>query len=111
MTPLLSDSLPSALRIGTGLALSRFGPARSSTLLMLTHGGEEASNIQLVVIGGHKRGNVLLVMPEDACVSAYAVSRKWMITKWQEWIDPDSSAEDVMVIADLLPLVAAGLTP
>ena len=52
----------------------------------------------------------MLVFPHEAYESEYAVAREWMVTEWQNWIDPDSAAKDVMVVPDLLPLLFAGST-
>ncbi len=90
------------LRVGTALYVKQFGPAQAPTLLMVTSRAEAESDLALVVAGGHKRGSVLLILPAEAYDSGREVSKDWLVTNWQRWVDPDSKADTVLVISDIL---------
>mgnify|MGYP003521303232 CR=1 FL=1 len=99
---LTDPNLLAELRIGTAFRLTSFGPFSAPTLLMITTRGDAKENLQIVVVGGHKRGNALVLLPAEAYSSSLAVSRDWLVTNWQKWVDPDSNATDAEVIMDIL---------
>ena len=102
----LSDAtIPQHIRHGTAFFIKKFGPLGIPTLLLLTARAEIKSNLALVVAGGHKRGNVLLVLPPEAYSSSLSVSRGWLALNWNRWVDPDSDVDGVYILPDLMDLV------
>ena len=101
--------MPEKIRLGTAFYIDCFGLIAEKCLLILTSRAEVEENLQLVVAGGHKRGAVLLVLPKEAYSSEYSISRNWLIDQWSIWVDAHSSADDVVVVSDLLTLLSTSI--
>lgn len=99
---LTDSSAGKSLRVGTAFRLTHFGPAAAPTLLMICSRSTQDSDLSLIVVGGHKRGSTLLLFPQPSYSSAFGIAREWLVENWNNWVDPDSSPEDVEVISDLL---------
>lgn len=102
MNYLNDEELGDDIRIGTAFLVDDFGPATASALLMLASRSTDNNDLVLLQIGGHKRGSVLLVLPQDAYSSDHSVSRNWLVENWNQWVDVASNVTKVRVISDVM---------
>jgi len=57
----------------------------------------ESSTHALIVCTGMKAGRVLIKLPPEADCGGRAISKDWLIRKWDEWVYPQCAIEDVLV--------------
>lgn len=64
---------------------------------MLLYLPSESSTHALIVCTGMKAGRVLIKLPPEADCGGRAISKDWLIRKWDEWVYPQCAIEDVLV--------------
>ncbi|MEZ5986119.1 MAG: Imm45 family immunity protein [Hyphomonas sp.] len=86
---------------GTVLRFPAQAPFEDSADFMLFFDVHAESGFSLVCTTGSKAGNLEARLPKAALASGKvrAIDRRWLIENWQAWIYPDTSVDQVQILA------------
>jgi hypothetical protein len=86
---------------GTVLRFPAQVPFEDMVDFMLFFDVHVESGFSLVCTTGSKAGNLEAQLPKAALASGNvrAIDRRWLIENWQEWIYPDTSVDQVQMLA------------
>lgn len=85
-----------AIPAGSILRLPAVWPYESIVDFMIFDPLVERKGMGLIVSSGYKGGRILLYFPIESAINR-AISTRWLIDNWGDWVYPECKVEDVYV--------------